>query len=231
MRPRRPPAALVVALIALFVALGGPAQAARMITGNQVKNHSLQAKDLSRKAVRTLRRTPAASVGEKALQNGAVTNPKLRDGAVTAIKIAPGNVGPTQLAPGAVGSRELRAGAVGSSQLADASVTGAKIADGSLDSRDLARFSGRFRVTVPAVAARACWSGEPVGLAPEVAKADISGDLVLVTPDAAWPQDKLAFTVRGSANTSRFVLAGCNVTSSATTATEIGFRYVVLDLP
>jgi hypothetical protein len=231
MRPRRPSAALVVALIALFIALGGPAQAARLVTGKQVKDHSLQTKDLSRKAVKTLRRTPASSVSEKGLQNGAVTNLKLRDGAVTAVKIAPGNVGPNQLAPGAVGPRELRAGAAGNAQIADGSVNGAKIADGTLDSRDIARFSGRFRVTVPVVARHACWSGEPVGLAPEVAKADISGDLVLVTPDASWPQDKLAFTVRGSANPSRFVLAGCNVTDAPTTATEIGFRYVVLDIP
>lgn len=231
MRPRRPSAALVVALIALFVALGGPAEAARLITGKQVKDHSLKTKDLSRKAVKSLRRTPRSSVGERQLQSGAVTNARLRDGAVTAIKIAPGNVGPTQLAPGAVGPRELRAGAVGNAHLGDAAVTGAKVADGTLDSRDIARFSGRFRVTVPAVAAHACWSGEPVGLAPEASKADISGDLVLVTPDASWPQDKLAFTVRGSANTSRFVLAGCNVTSTATAPAEIGFRYVVLDIP
>jgi hypothetical protein len=110
-------------------------------------------------------------------------------------------------------------------------VTGAKIADGTLDSRDIARFSGRFRTTVGPVAAGKCWSGEPVGLAPEAAKADISGDLVLVTPDASWPEDRLAFTVRGSANPSRFVLAACNVTTSSVPATEIGFRYVVLDLP
>ncbi len=89
------------------------------------------------------------------------------------------------------------------------------MADGSLDARDSARFSGRFRVTVPAVAARDCWSGEPVGLAAEQAGADISGDLVLATPDSSWPERSLAFTVRGSANKARFVLAGCNVTSAA----------------
>jgi hypothetical protein len=221
MRPRRPSAALVVALLALFIALGGPAEASRLITGKQVKNHSLQAKDLSRKAVRTLRRTPAASVSEKALQNGAVTNLKLRDGAVTAVKIAPGNVGPAQLAPRAAGNL----------QIADSAVTGAKVADGTLDSRDIARFSGRFRTTVGPVPGGKCWSGEPVGLAPEVAKADISGDLVLVTPDASWPETKLSFTVRNSANAGRFVLAACNVTSQDVAATEVGFRYVVLDIP
>ena len=76
----------------------------------------------------------------------------------------------------------------GSAQIADGAVTGAKVADGSLDARDTARFSGRFRVTVPAVGARDCWSGEPVGLAAEQAGADISGDLVLATPDSSWPE-------------------------------------------
>ena len=116
-------------------------------------------------------------------------------------------------------------------QIADGAVTGAKVADGSLDSRDVARHAGRFRVTVPAVAPRECWSGEPVGLAPEQAGTDISGDLVLVTPDSSWPERTLAFTVRGSANRSRFVLAGCNATAADTAEVEVGFRYVVLDLP
>src|SRR3712207_8505165 len=48
-----------------------------------------------------------------------------------------------------------------------------------------------------------CWSGEPVGLAPEQAGADIAGDLVLVTPDEAWREDKLAFTVRTSSRRGR----------------------------
>ena len=230
-RPRRPSAALVLALLALFVAVGGPAEAARMITGDQVKDRSLQTKDLSRKAIRDLRRAPASSVGQKALADGAVTNPKLRDGAVTAVKLAPASIGSAQLAPGSVGAREVRGGSVGTAQIADAAVNGAKVADGSLDSRDLARFSGRFRISVPAVVDHDCWSGEPVGLAPEAAGADISGDLVLVTPDSAWPERSLAFTVRGSANHSRFVLAGCNMTRTATEPTEVGFRYVVIDLP
>ena len=221
LRPRRPSAALVVALLALFVAVGGPAEAARLIGSKDVKNRSLKTEDLSKKAVRTLRATPPDSIGAR----------QLRDGAITPVKLMPGAVGSAQLAQGAVGTRELRAGAAGSAQIADGAVTGAKVADGSLDARDSARFSGRFRVTVPAVAARDCWSGEPVGLAAEQAGADISGDLVLATPDSSWPERSLAFTVRGSANKARFVLAGCNVTSTATSEVEVGFRYVVIDLP
>jgi hypothetical protein len=228
---RRPSAAFVVALLALFVAVGGPAEAARMIGSKDVKNRSLETRDLSKKAVKKLRATPLRSVGERQLRDGAVASAKLRDGAVTPVKIAPAAVGSAQLAVDAVGTRELRAGAAGSVQIADGAVTGAKVADGSLDARDVARYSGRFRVTVPAVAPRECWSGEPVGLGPEQAGADISGDLVLVTPDASWPERTLAFTVRASANRSRFVLAGCNATAAASAEVEAGFRYAVIDLP
>jgi hypothetical protein len=228
---RRPSAALGVALLALFVALGGPAQAARLIDSKDVKNHSLKTEDLSKKAVKTLQKTPQRSVGEPELRDDGVATAKLRDGAVTPVKLAPAAIGSAQLAPDAVGTRELRAGGVGSAQIADGAVTSAKLADGSLDARDTTRFSGRFRVLVPAVAGRDCWSGEPVGLAPEQAGADISGDLVLVTPDQSWPERSLAFTVRGSANRARFVLAGCNATPNASSEVEVGFRYVVIDLP
>ena len=230
-RRRRPSAALVIALLALFVAVGGPAEAARLIGSKDVKDRSLKTRDLSRKAVRTLQETPRRSVGEGELRDEAVASAKLRDGAVTPVKIAPAAVGSAQLAVDAVGPRELRAGAAGSVQIADGAVTGAKVADGTLDSRDVARYSGRFRVTVPVVKARECWSGEPVGLAPEQAGADIAGDLVIVTPDSSWPERTLAFTVRGSANRSRFVLAGCNATAADSAEVEVGFRYAVLDIP
>ena len=105
------------------------------------------------------------------------------------------------------------------------------MADGSLDARDFARFSGRFRVTVPAVAAHAAGPASPSASPPSAGRADIYSDLVLVTPDAAWPEHQLAFTVRGSANRSRFVLAGCNVTGRRRRSREVGFRYVVIDLP
>jgi hypothetical protein len=228
---RRPSAALVISIIALFVALGGPAQAAKLVRSSDIKNRTVQLRDLSRKAVKELRETPRGSVGERALANGAVTNPKLRDGSVTANKLGPSSVGSVQLAPNSVGVRELKPGTAGPGQIADGAVNGTKIADGSLDARDIGRFSGRFRVAVPIVLPNTCWSGEPVGLAPELAGADISSDLVVVTPDEAWPERSLSFTQRNSANRSRFVLAGCNVTDEATPAVDVGFRYAVIDIP
>ena len=64
---------MLVALLALFVALGGPAHAERLIGGaklqrdtigsKQVKDRSLKQRDLARPAVRALRATPAGSIG------------------------------------------------------------------------------------------------------------------------------------------------------------------------
>ena len=203
---RRPSFAAVVALLALFVALGGPAHAQRMlgkgsVKSRQVKDRSLKVEDLSRKTVSRLQSTANNSITEAKLANSSVT--------------------PGKLAPAAVGTAAI----------ADNSVGGADVANGSLTASDLGRFWGRFRIDVPAVLPGTCWSGEPAGLAPELAGADISQDVVLVTPDSRWPEDRLSFTVRNSANPMRFVLAGCNRTNTPVDAFEVAFRYVIIDLP
>jgi hypothetical protein len=228
----RPSLPLVVASLALFVALGGPAYAQRLIDGKllrkgtvttrAVKNRSLQVEDLSRRAERSLRTTP----------NNTITEAKLANSSVTPGKLAAGAVGTGAIADRSVGAADLAPGAVGAGSLADGSIGGAKIQDGSLDARDVSRFSGRFRVDLPEdIPPRGCWSGEPTGLAPEQAGADISQDLVVVTPGDTWPQDKLTFMARNSANPSRFVLAACNPTTQTVARFPATFRYVVIDLP
>jgi hypothetical protein len=236
---RRPSAALVVALIALFVALGGPAYAARLINGadikkgtvrsKQIKDRTIAVADISKTALKTLEATPNGSVSSIKLADGAVTNGKLDNGAVTGSKLAASSVGPVQLADGTVGTGKLAPNAV----------TGAQIADGSLTTADIARFAGRFRITAPdlgTIAPATCWSGEPQGLAPEQAGADISQDALLVTPlGSGLDERSLSVTARtsGSSEPSRFVIALCNVTTAPVTppANGIAFSYVVLDVP
>lgn len=210
---RRPSAALVVALLALFVALGGPAEAQKLlgkgdVNSRVVKDRSLKTRDLSRRAVRDLRSTPDGSITEAKIANGAVTPGKLARAAVTAPAIA------------------------------DSAVGGAQVANGSLTAADLGRFWGRFRSTIGPIPIGKCWSGEPAGLPPELANADISTDLVLVQPDDRFLERRLTFSVRASSDTSRFVLAACNLgvpidggVAAPVDAFEVSFRYLVIDLP
>jgi hypothetical protein len=206
---RRPSLATSIALLALFIALGGPAEAAKVvkrITSRDVKDRSLQVRDLSRGAVRQLQ-TP-------------------RDGSVTATKIAASAV-----TSAAIADRSINAGDV-----AINSLTGTQIADGSLTARELGRFYGRFKLSdsIPALDHGKCWSGVPAGLAAEKAGVDISQDVVLVTPDATWPQDQLSLTVKvesTAAKRGRFVLAACNVGEGQTMPFKPSFSYLILDLP
>jgi hypothetical protein len=223
---------MLVALLALFVALGGPAQAAHVVDGvaaklkrgsvtsKQVKDRSLAVSDLSRKAVRKLQRTPRGSVTESRLHNGAVTPGKLARGAVRS----------TAIADRAVQGGDIGLGAVGGLEVADNSLTGADVADGGLNARDIGRFWGRFSITIPAVPKYQCWQGDPVGLAPERSGADISGDVIKVTPGAAWPS-ALTFAARVSTTGSRFTILACNPTSVAVAAVAVPFNYVIIDVP
>jgi hypothetical protein len=219
---RRPTASMLVALLALFIALGGPAQAQRLINGKllkkgtvttrAIKDRTIASRDLSRKTVRELTRVPGNSVTEAQIANGAITQGKLATGAVTSR---------------AIGSRAVSGGDVALSTL-----TGANVADGGMAANDIGKFWGRFTVSLPAVQPGECWSGEPVGLAPERAKANIKSDVILVTPGETWPDKKLSLTVRQSALPSRFVLIACNPTNAgASAATQVLFNYVVIAVP
>jgi hypothetical protein len=149
---RRPSPSMAVALIALFLALGGSAFAAlslpknsvgtkqikngavtgsklhsNAVTSSKVKDHSLGGNDLAPRAI-----------GAVQLANGAVGAQQLANGAVGTKQIVRGGVGASNLANGAVGARGLATGAVGTTQLADHAVTGAKIANGAVGSQQLA---------------------------------------------------------------------------------------------
>ena len=215
---RRPSAALVVALLALFVALGGPAQAARVVkavTSSDVKDGSLKTRDLSRATVRDLKTPRNNSVTEAKIVNGAVTRAKLGQSAVTSPAIADRGIAAADLGIG--------------------SVNGTTIADGSLTARELGRFYGRFRLAQPImVEAGTCWSGVPSNLAAEQAKVDISQDLVLVTPDSSWPEKTLTFMARvepPAPKPGRFTLSACNVTNQDSPTFTPSFRYLIVDLP
>jgi hypothetical protein len=102
-----PSPALLVALLALFVAIGGTAFAVHKIGTKQLKKEA---------------------VSEAKLKDGAVSMPKLRDAAVTNAKLADDAVTNAKLADGAVADGELAQGAVTSGKLAEGAVTSSKLA-------------------------------------------------------------------------------------------------------
>lgn len=106
---RRPPFALpspamLVALLALFVALGGSAYA--------VKKTAV---------------APANSVVTKSIKKDAVTRLKLAKGAVGANQLLPGAVGGPQMTEGAVGTAEIADGAVTGAKVGAKTLTAANI--------------------------------------------------------------------------------------------------------
>jgi hypothetical protein len=224
---RRPSLPTVLALLALFIALDGPAHAARLIDGKllrrgsvssaAIKDRSLKVRDLSRGAVRQLQVTPNSSVTEAKLANRSITPGKLANGAVGSAALADRSVTPLDIGLNSVRTEH--------------------VADGSLRAADFARFHGRFRAQIGPIPFGQCWSGEPAGLPPELAHANISDDLVLVTPDNRWVERRLTFSVRASSNPSRFVLAACHVgvpiddpVQLTLPQREVAFSYLIVDV-
>jgi hypothetical protein len=101
-----------------------------------------------------------------------------------------------------------------------------RIRDHSLTATDVAQFAGSFTAALPSVVRRSCWAQER-----GFAGADISNDLVLVTPGSAWPRDQLAFTVQNSPHRDGFIISGCSRSSiSNSAATTVVFDCMVFRL-
>jgi hypothetical protein len=214
---------MVVALIALFIALGGPAQAKKIldgktlktgsVTGRAVKNGSLAKADLSKTAVRSLERTPSNSVRSAQIVDGQVLAPDLGAGAVTGAALAPGSVTTSKLAPDSIG--------------------GGSVANGSLQTVDIGSFAGA--VSVPSFSftqADPCQTAEAPAT-PAGGEPIISDDVVLVSPPTGWP-DTVVVTGKPAPG-NRIRLVACWADPDAPSFTPPGgpwiFRYVTFDNP
>lgn len=244
---RRPSLPLLFALLALFVALGGPAEAKRLINGKeikrgtvrgkQIKNRSLGAKELSRGAVRWLRQTPRGAIRASKLAPGAVTAPKLARGSVTggavadqslgAADLANGSVASAKIAENAVGQAEIRANGVAASEIADEAIDGGEIVDGGLLAADVTRISGSVRVTFGQIVGNSCVSAPVHGL-PDV---DIADDLIVVSPADGWPRARLSYGAEPGPGRNAFSIVACNPGAKTVTVDgSVTFRYGVFDL-
>lgn len=112
----------VIALIALFVALGGPAEAARVISGKDIKKNSITAKQVKKRSLKgtnlrkdsltgreinesTLGSVPRAQVADRADRAASADNADMLGGTPAAGFVKPGS-----LAPGPVQTATLANG-------------------------------------------------------------------------------------------------------------------------
>jgi len=215
---RRPSPSLLIALLALFVAAGGPAEAAKLINGKkirkgtvtsrQVKNRSLSTRDLSRRTVSSLR-TRAREVGSAEIVDGSIALADLGPNSVTGNQVADRSLSAIDLTPDSLTAGELAVNSVGESELAEASVTGRKIRTGAvskgkigagdvgaeevidrdLTGTDVGRASGAVTYDFGVVPAATCASGGPDYVLP--AGQTLADAVVLVGAPSALPDGLL----------------------------------------
>jgi hypothetical protein len=233
---------MIVALLALFVALGGPAQAAKLIDGErikpgtiaskQVEDRSLKLRDLGRNAIGALTETPDGSVGTAQIAENAVTTQAIApdsvltgnvaDNSLTTADLGANAVGNDEVSDNAIGQSEIRTNGVSASEIADNSIDGGEIVDGGLSIRDLAREVGTLDWTIPPLGLDKCHV-QPF----PVTTIQVGGDFVLVSPVSAWPRD-VVYTVNGTGSESEFKLEACNRNRDGFAGGTYRFNFAVL---
>ena len=245
---RRPSPALLISVLALFVALGGPAQAAKLIhgktikkgtiTSTQVKDGTLGEKELSKGARRALKAVAPGSVTAASIATGAVTAAQIAPGAVDGVRLAPNAVdsskvadnslGGSDIGANAIGADEIDAGGVGASEIRDNSIDSGEIVDGGLQGRDVGRFTGQLSLPFGTVPADACKSVTSTALTPVAAgNQNIGDDAIVVTPGAPFP-DSMALTATPvGSNQIKVTLCNFSVDDAALGVRD--FSYVTID--
>jgi hypothetical protein len=189
---RRPGHGTVVAYLALFVALGVTAVAAK-----------IQSNEIAKNAVKTKKIADAAVTNAK-IANFAVNNSKLADDAVTESKLAQDSVSGNKIQQAVIGTGKLREAAVETDKIADGAVTGPKVQDGSLGLLDVAAAVTNVSVDVGTLNSGICSPSDiPVPGAQ-------SGDRVTVMPRIDANGEPRVFPVAGQATSGTVAIWFCN---------------------
>ncbi|MBS1885738.1 MAG: hypothetical protein JSU06_00960 [Actinobacteria bacterium] len=97
----------VIALLALFIALGGSVYAASdKIDGSQIKAKSLPGNRLEPGSV-TASQIKKGSIGEAQLKAGAITAKQIRSGTITGAQIQTGSISGSQIQNGSLGASQI----------------------------------------------------------------------------------------------------------------------------
>jgi hypothetical protein len=134
---------MVVALLALFVAMGGVSYAAAKIGSKQIKNNSVRGKDIRNGTVAGKDLKNGSTTG-KDVKNDSLTGDDILESSLgqvpsakTADTVGPNGVNTTAIQDNAVTTTKIANNAVTNTKIANDAVTAAKIADNSVGSGEL----------------------------------------------------------------------------------------------
>jgi hypothetical protein len=208
-----PSPALIVAVIALILALGGSALAV-----TAVKKNSVTTKSIKNAAVKTKKLADGA-VKETKIATAAVTSAKLADAAVSTGKLADDAVTSAKLADDAVTSSELAAGSVGNAELASESVSVGKIEPGALQASRFFQAS-TFTANFPSVGAQSCTTEDPTGF--EQIQAT---DRVIVNAPSSIAAPLI---IRAAAEDGGVLFTLCNISAAPIDPPSLGYKVLVI---
>jgi hypothetical protein len=174
----RPPAALVIAVIALFASLGGASYAAVSITGKDVKNSSLTGKDVKN-----------SSLTGKDVKNGGLSGSDVKGDSLSGNQILESQLGKVPSATNAD-----QAATAGSASSADNANTVGGVTVRSFKYRVPGASADQVVLTVGGLQLMASCTGATTHLTATTMVADTQIDGYSVEPDVAAPANQNAAT-------------------------------------
>ncbi len=223
---------LVIAMLALFVALGGTSYAAKLligpkniqtnavthkkikaghVRGSEIKNGAVQMADLAgslQAQVQSNFELLDGSVTAAKLADNSVSSPKVVDDSLTPADLGGGSVESSEIAAGAVDSSEIGTSAVGDSELGSDAVDSNEVDNGGLNASDVGRYYGTESLNFPEIPAGEC---DGIDLDPTPAAENIQTKASLVTPGSGFDSE---FSFHAEVEISTLTLKACNHTGA-----------------
>jgi hypothetical protein len=209
-----------IAVVALFVALDGPAAAAKKLNGKSILKGTVASKQLKNLSVQGIDVRDGTLTGAK-VADGSLAGADVQDGSVTAQDVADGSVTGVDVKDSSLGAADLADGSVGKTELQKAAVSGLAL-DGA----------GIALIDFGTIAANTCANSLISVTAAQVADGTLSDDVVIATPDAFFSSN-FSYSVKTEGVLSPYIKM-CNVGATAADPDAGGgtkaWRWVAIDV-
>ncbi len=230
-RVRLPSPAALIALVALFVALGGPAEAARLIKGKDIKRNAITSKHVKKGSLRMSDLSRGATLALTATPANSIASDRIADGTIAAADLAASSVNGSHVADQTLDGADIATNAITADEVATNSIQTDEVEDGRLRARDVGSFVGTLALNFPAIDVTECAfiDADVAAVASVTPPLSMNDDVVLVTPPASFPDDTLALSAAPSSATKLRVRV-CNFNGAgAIDLPPLTYRYISFD--